>query len=157
MAGVVAIFASYPPAVMEAAVDPVRGIPSRTDRPTLKLIKEACEEIYQPMLEEQRRKDGVGQARLAIGPPRRKRTPEEQARADALADEARAAFGIVPGQAVKREIDLPPSADAPLRSYAPELRNDGQHARRIAADLAARAKRNRTMKGEATDDRGGTE
>lgn len=145
IAAIVAIFANYPPAVMASAIDPVRGIPSRADRPTLKLVKAVCEEIYGPMVEAQQRADGVRQARLAIGPPRRKRTPEEQARADALADAARAEFGILPGMSAKREVVLPPSADAPISIRAPALRDDGRHATRIAADLAARAARNRNQ------------
>lgn len=98
MTGAVAIFSNYPPEVMIAAVDPVGGIPSRSDRPTLKLIKDVCEEIYGPIrrnLEYVARQREREKNQLLL--PRPPRTPEEQARIDKSVAEARAIFGV-PGQ-----------------------------------------------------------
>lgn len=147
---IVAIFAEYPEGVMAAAIDPVRGIPSRTDRPTLKLIKAVCEEIYQPMLEEQRRRDGVDLARLAIGPPRRERTQEEQARVDKLVAETRQQLGIPEG-GIGDKFRPRPSDDMRINARELQPRDDGRHGQRVAADLAARAERRQAhAEGEAS-------
>jgi hypothetical protein len=145
IAGITAIFASYPLEVIVLAVDPVKGIPSRTDRPTLKLITDVCEEFYDPIrrrLEYEERE----RARLAAPAllPRPPRTPEQQAAIDAQVAEARAKFNIPDGYR-KKAADLPPSADAPYEAAVPRTHDDGKHAQRIAADLAARAARNKTM------------
>ena len=155
IAGITAIFASYPVEVMEAAVDPVKGIPARTDRPTLKLITEVCEEIYDPIrrraeYEDRQRARDSAPALL----PRPPRSAAQQAVIDAQVASARSALGIPPAGLKKYRELLPPSAEIPMlppsaempmlppSADSPTLRDDGKHASRIAADLAARAARN---------------
>lgn len=146
IAGITAIFASYPLEVIVQAVDPVKGIPSRTDRPTLKLITDVCEEFYDPIrrrLEyEERQRARAAEPVLLPRPPR---TPEQQAEIDALVTSARAAFGIPPQGLRRPAVKLPPSADAPYDADVPRTRDDGKHALRIAADLAARAAHNKSL------------
>jgi hypothetical protein len=96
MAATVTIFASYPLEVMQGALHPLKGIPGRSDRPTLRLIKMVCDEIYAPILREKEREEREHQraktARYIL--PRPKRTPEQQARIDALVAETMKIFPI---------------------------------------------------------------
>lgn len=48
IAAAVAIFASYPASIYPKVLDPVRGLPSETARPTLADIKRACAQAYHP-------------------------------------------------------------------------------------------------------------
>jgi hypothetical protein len=130
---ITAIFGSFPPAVVDKAVP---TIATRSDRPTLKLIKSVCDELYEPILRglerEERRRERA--ARRLLPPP--KRTPEQQARIDAMVAETRAALGV---------------ANAPEKKEysAPVLKQgDGMHGERVAADLAARKAR-REARGES--------
>jgi hypothetical protein len=143
IAGITAIFASYPLEVIALAVDPVKGIPSRTDRPTLKLITDVCDEIYDPIRRRQEY-DERERARAAAPAllPRPPRTAEEQASIDAQVEGWRASAGIPPEGLHRQPVKLPPSADAPYDADVPKTRDDGRHGQRIAADLAARAARN---------------
>ena len=120
--GVVAIFALYPPPVMREAVDPATGIPSRTDRLTLKLIKAACEEIYAPIRRHEEEAACAQQRRLMLPPPvdRSKRPTMEE---------------LEQKLGRKIAVDHGPGKPPPL----PE--GDGKHALRVAAEIAARRAR----------------
>lgn len=122
MAATIATFVEYPVEVMDLAVP---KIAQRSDRPTLKLIKAVCEELYAPLERQIEREMAERSYRKGLPPPRRQRTPEEQARVDAQVEE------------VKRLLGTP----TPKLHIAPEPRHDGNHAARVAADLAARAAR----------------
>jgi hypothetical protein len=152
IAGITAIFASYPLEVIALAVDPVKGIPSRTDRPTLKLITDVCDEIYDPIRRRQEY-DERERARAAapVLLPRPPRSAEQQAEIDAQVAAARAAIGIPLDGLVRRPVYLPPSSDAAYGAAVPRTLDDGNHARRIAADLAARAARNKTSQQQDED------
>lgn len=108
MATAAAILAQYPDAVVEAAVSGPRGIATRTERPTLKFIKEVCEEFYQPILRDAERGALASQPKPLPRPPR---TPEEQARIDKQVADARAKLGIPEGGLVRRGSVLPPAAE----------------------------------------------
>ncbi len=88
MAAVASILAEYPEQVINAAVCPT-GIPARSDRPTLRLVKQVCDEILEPVRREWERRAAERDARQSLPPPRRPRTPEEQARVDAQVARAR--------------------------------------------------------------------
>ncbi|MCC6775673.1 MAG: hypothetical protein IT537_03395 [Hyphomicrobiales bacterium] len=127
MAAAAAIFASYPAEVWASVIDPVRGLPGRTARPTLADIKAACDEAYEPIDRLIDRQRSQKSDLRGLPPPRAKRTAEEQARIDAQVERVRRMF--------------PPVE----RGYiaATELAaGDGRHAQRIAADLEARRARN---------------
>src|SRR5262245_15071896 len=71
---IVAVLSDYPEEVIKRVVDPRTGIPSRQDfMPTIKELKDACDEIYGPMLRMQewdrRTIMQVQQARRLAGPP----------------------------------------------------------------------------------------
>lgn len=93
MASVAAIFSQYPDAVVEQAAVGPRGIATRTDRPTLRLIKEVCEEFYGPILRDAEREALRNQPKPLPRPPR---TPEEQARIDKQVADFRKRFGVPP-------------------------------------------------------------
>lgn len=76
MAAMILLFNKYPEEVVEKAVF---VIPTRSDRPTLKTIREVCDEIYAPIEREGRRQQIAAQPKEL---PRPERTPEEQARID---------------------------------------------------------------------------
>lgn len=84
------IFADFAPYLGDQAV-PI--LAKKSDRPTLKLMAEVLDELNSTALERQRRNDGHKRA-LPHLTPRAKRTPEEQARADAQCAEIRKAFGL---------------------------------------------------------------
>jgi hypothetical protein len=68
--------------VLEAAVDPGQGVPSRIKSLTsIAAVREVCEELYEPI---QRRieRERAEASHQALLPPRGPRTPEEQARID---------------------------------------------------------------------------
>jgi len=81
------LFAAHAPEVGDAAIP---ELATRSDRPTLRLMREVLEELTDRAIERQRKDDG----RKALPPPERKRTPAEQARAEAQANELRRAFGL---------------------------------------------------------------
>jgi len=50
VAGVAAVLGDYPPEVVQAVVDPRRGLPSKTNWiPTIAEVKSACEQMYAPI------------------------------------------------------------------------------------------------------------
>jgi hypothetical protein len=85
-----AIFADYAPEIGEAAV-PI--LAKKSDYPTLRMMSEVLDELNGAALERQRRSDGHRKALPHLA-PRAKRTPEEQATADAQCAEIRKAFGL---------------------------------------------------------------
>lgn len=137
MASVAAIFSLYPDAVVEAAVGGPRGIATRTDRPTLKFIKEVCEEFYAPILRDAEREAIRNQPKLLARPPR---TADEQAKIDKQVCDFRKRFGIP--DHTKREPVMPPSADLPYYSPVSTVVADGKHAERVNASLEERRARN---------------
>jgi DNA-directed RNA polymerase subunit K/omega len=84
------LFADYAPQISEKAV-PI--LATKSDRPTLRLMKEVLDELANADIERQRRQDGHRKA-LPHLTPRAKRTPEEQAKVDAQCTELRKAFGL---------------------------------------------------------------
>ena len=91
MTMVVKVFAEYPENVMIQAVE---KIAVQTNNPTLKLIKDTCEEVYEPIRRNEESKQRERDREMALPPPRHKRTPEEQARIDAQVTAVRAQFSI---------------------------------------------------------------
>lgn len=87
IAAATALFAAHAPEIGDAAIP---ELATRSDRPTLKLMREVLEDLTDRAIERQRKSDG----RKALPPPERKRTPAEQARAEAQANELRRAFGL---------------------------------------------------------------
>jgi len=65
IAAAVTIFASYPPSIYPKVLDPVRGLPSQTARPTLADIKRALEVAYEPRAMELARERAKQWAALA--------------------------------------------------------------------------------------------
>lgn len=86
MTEAISILTMYPEAVMERAV---HEIPRRTDRPTLRLIKSVCDEVFAPV-ERQWERDAAHRSHIAGALPRPARTPEQQARIDAQIARAKA-------------------------------------------------------------------
>jgi hypothetical protein len=130
LAGTVAIFAEYPAEVMQAAIDPVHGIPSRTDRPTLRLIKAVCDEFYTRVERQEERLRASEDAARSREPPRKPRTPEQQAAIDAQVAEARQQLGI------------PQTGLTARAAQSPPVRRDPERMKGVLADLAARKARN---------------
>jgi hypothetical protein len=144
MASVAAIFSQYPDAVVEAAVGGPRGVATRTDRPTLKFIREVCEEFYAPIQRQAERDANASQPKLLPRPPR---TAEEQERIDKQVAAVRFRFGIPEGSARRCPI-MPPSADLPIDSPVPPPA-DGRHYERIKAELEGRRARRDVEKQKA--------
>lgn len=82
-----ALFAGHAVEVADAAIP---ELATRSDRPTLRLMREVLDDLTDRAIERQRKAD----SRHALPPPDRKRTPEEQARAEQQANELRRAFGL---------------------------------------------------------------
>lgn len=137
MAATVVIFADYPERVMVAAI---RGIVTSTDYPTLRTIKEVCDEIYEPILRreeyDERQRARACMSRYLL--PRPQRTPAQQAEVDAQVSSLRKKHGIPESGLAPRTVALPPSADAPYYSPVPKYEPDGKHALRVTADLDKR-------------------
>jgi len=90
LAAAITLFEGYPPDVGEKAVF---EIATKTDRPTLRIMKEVLDDLNSAEIERQRREDGHRLALPHIA-PRAKRTPEEKAKVDAQCAELRKAFGL---------------------------------------------------------------
>ena len=97
IAALVAIFSEYAEPVIERAVDPVKGIPARLKVLRLASVREILDEINAPFQREMQRAAARKAAELALPPPSRKRTPEEQARIDKQVANARRDLGIPVG------------------------------------------------------------
>jgi type II secretory pathway component HofQ len=132
IAGAVLIFSHYPAEVWDDVINPARGLPSRTARPSLADIKAACEEIYEP---------------------RARQITRERARAfrENEAERERAALERLKQQGEKRraaekaelaELKMLPAIaiGVPSLGYAREV-YDGKHAQRVEEELAARRAR----------------
>ena len=123
---------------MQSAVDPVQGLPGRSDRPTLKLIKAVCDEFYEPILRREEREDSENTARLCLPPPRHVRTPEEQAAIDKQVEAVCKLFGISTDGLRDDKFIPKPSDDLSYYATISYSRNDGKHGERVMADLAKR-------------------
>ncbi len=147
IAAVVSILAKYPAAVMLAAVDPIDGIPSRTDRPTLHLIKKVCEEYYEP-IEHALWRERVQQEAVPL-PPRRQRTPAEQAVVEEKVAAMRRQLGIPADGLSRRGAQAsPPFGNGLPRGgeQAPRPTTwDRPFGERLLADLEARKARNQAQ------------
>lgn len=86
----IALFAEYETEVMR---DAVFKIAKRSDRPTLKLMREVLDEVDAPRARARERMDAT---RQLPPPPREPRTPEQQARVDEQVKALRSAFGLPP-------------------------------------------------------------
>jgi len=86
MAAVTLVFTGYPAEVVDAAIPKIAML---SDKPTLKLVKAVCDEIYGPALRAIERQRAADDYRRSLPPPRPKRTPEEQARVDAQVERVR--------------------------------------------------------------------
>ena len=128
IAGTITILAQYPGDVMLAAIDPANGIPSRTDRPTLRLIKQVCEEYWEPLEREAERARAHEEHLKSAVPPRPPRIPEEQAAIDKKIAAARAQLGI-PAEGLRRRAAQP-------------FQGERERSKHILADLAYRKARN---------------
>lgn len=91
LAAASALFANYPAEIGEQAAF---EIPQRSDRPTLKLMREVLDEFAERAMTAQNTRE---RARQLPPPARKPRTPEEQARVDAAVEELRKRHGIPPG------------------------------------------------------------
>lgn len=90
----VMLFVEYPDEVQRRATS---EIVRRTDRPTIKQMRVVLDELHGPILRKAERDRAIRDAKLALPPPSRKRTPEEQARVDAQVAAARKQLGIPEG------------------------------------------------------------
>jgi hypothetical protein len=147
IAGTIAILAQYPGDVMLAAIDPAHGIPSRTDRPTLRLIKQVCEEYWEPIEREDERALHAQRARESTlaTPPLKPRSAEEQAAVDARVSAARAQLGIPADGLRRRGAQLFQEE----REFSKHLLRDLE--RRKARNEAREAGRNRVDDEDAQD------
>jgi hypothetical protein len=130
IAGAVAILAEFPPEVMECAVHPVHGIPKRTDRPTLKMIHDSCAEHYARIERDETRRRVREEIESSREPPRKPRTPGQQAAIDAQVAAIRQQLGIPEGGLQRRGVQAPP------------MRHDPERTKMLLAELAARKARN---------------
>lgn len=130
IAATVAILAEFPAEVMMRAIDPVHGIPTRTDRPTLKLIKAVCEEFHGPIMREEERARARLAASMERPAPRPRRTAEQQAAINAQV------------AAWRRERGLPPDGVPRRGEFAREARRSQPPiSQTVLADLEARKAR----------------
>lgn len=139
LAAIAAILAGYPEAVQEMAVI---GVPTRSSRPSLELIKSVCDELYEPMLRDLERAERTKSRFRAL--PRPPRSPAEQAAIDAQVAAVRKEFGIPDRGLDPKPVHLPPSADAKYHAPVHQPRADGKHALRVQAELDARRARRET-------------
>ena len=139
VAGTVDILIHYPPDLM---MDAVHAIAVKTNSPTLKFIKDTCDEIWEPIRRKQEREHLASERKRALPPPGEKRTAEEQARAEAQVAAIRKDFAIPEGGIVKPQ-------------QAPPVNHDGRHMSRIWVDLEQRKVRNamRQEQGNEVSDR----
>lgn len=98
LAASIMLFAQYPIEVMSKAVF---EIPQRSDRPTLRLMRQVLDEILAPIERECERKRASEGRRLEAPHPR-KRSSEEQARIDAQVAAVRKQLGIPEGVARRK-------------------------------------------------------
>ena len=126
MAMTVKVFAEYPPDIQMQAVEKIAVTNSY---PTLKFIKDTCDEIWEPIRRKQEREHLASERKRALPPPREKRTAEEQARAEAQVAAIRKDFAIPEGGIVKSQ-------------QAPPVNHDRRHMSRIWVDLEQRKVRN---------------
>jgi hypothetical protein len=91
MAAAIALFAKYPEAVMRRAAFEV---PQRSDRPTLRLMREVLDELYEPVAREIERRRAAESSIRGLPPPDAKRSPEQQARIDLQVARVRAELHI---------------------------------------------------------------
>lgn len=105
MAGVAAVLAHYPAAVVHRVVDPVHGLPGRTKwLPTIAEVREACEQEMAPIRRKMERDRRTAEtARLLAGPQAPKPTLAE------LKERYGENWGI--GASAKAERERPPTEE----------------------------------------------
>jgi hypothetical protein len=118
----VILFSEYPEEMHESMV---REIARRSDRPTLKIIKDVCDEIYAPIARENERRERL----LDTPAPPPKRTPEEQAVVDQQVASAR------------RQLGIPADGLLPRGAQRPPFSRGGEDSLRVVSDLNARRDR----------------
>jgi hypothetical protein len=131
LTGVTGILAEYPIEVMNTLADPRTGSRYLRNFPTIPQLRHACEEIYAPIRRQEEREQAQADARRALPPPRRPRTPEEQARVDAQVAAWRKSAGV-------------PENGLPRRGNQPQMLSPASRERiaAVAADCEARRIRN---------------
>lgn len=93
IAGIISLFAQYPPELWREAIDPARGIPAKIKTlRSLAAIKEILDDLYEPIAMRLARERIASQKSL----PRPERTPEQQAKINAQVARAAAHFGFKP-------------------------------------------------------------
>lgn len=114
---VIAVLMRYPDSVVMAVTEPATGLPSKLKwLPAIAEIREACDEAMEPILRErQRRRDLEAQRQLRLAGPTEPRPTLEEIEAKLG---RKLGFKRIPA--------------------APVERNDGGHASRALADIAAR-------------------
>lgn len=132
---VIAVLADYPDDVIERVVDPRSGIPSRMNwLPTIAEIKTACEDLYG-----HRRRMAEWDARAKAQIAERRQLLLTDGRSP---EEIKARIGEIAKQTIQQ-------LGEPLRKGVCRLDGDGQHARRVEADLAIRRAKREAMAGAA--------
>lgn len=145
IAGIAAIFAQYPPELVEIAIDPGQGIPAQLRPTALNLadINRICANLYEPIGDRIERERAAKSHRLALPAPSEPVTEESRARVAAMHAEAKAVLGapLRKDHRAKGPIAFEMNGKLTLRPND----MDGKHASRIAADLEKRRARNAAM------------
>lgn len=144
LAGAAAILDEYPLAVQQMISDPRTGTRLLKPFPSLHDLRAACAKAFEPIEREMEREMAARRADETlklIGTDRPKRTAEEQARITEQVRQWRLGAGVPEGGRGRRAPALPPSADAPYHAHVQQGFADGQHARRVRAELDSRRAR----------------
>lgn len=127
LAGCAAILDDYPQAVRDQLSDPRSGTRLLKAFPSLHDIRAACDVAYEPIERELLRQRAADSHRLALAAPAK---PDQATRDAQIADYE---------QRIKPVLT---AALRPIPAAPVERGDDGKHASRIAAELAARKARN---------------
>lgn len=130
---VTATFTGYPLGVLREAIV---KIVQRSDRPTLKLIKEVCDEVYEPILRREQHQDRERMRLRSLPAPVDRST---RPTLDQIEQDLNRKIGEAGPKFTPR-----PSDDLPIMGAVHEPRADGKHALRVAADLEGRRARKTT-------------
>ena len=131
LAAAITMFAEYPIEVMDKGVF---EIPQLSDRPTLKLMRQTLDKIYEPIGRELERKRAAESHQLGLAAPAK---PDQDRRDQQVIDYKTRVMPVVT------------SALKTIPAARVDRGNDGRHFQRIAAELEARKARNNIA--ESTD------